>query len=261
MNGRPNWLRILLRMTAIFVALICGFAIAWAWPKSARHEPSDSIGEYRGFRSNWGTWLLGPRYYRLHRDAYDHDREIGWYETTVEFEAPGYNRFRAFYPSGTLAAQGACKVAWERAGAESIPLFNPVDIKDAEFYKPDGTLAAKVVDGTGTQVHYEPDGLKNWEIEVRDFNWVHYRCWHKNGQLANESRFRDGLWDGPVVGYHDDGTKEYERNYSAGKLVGLSTTYDARGRIHTIEDYDAPDHLKQTDHYDEKGQRVRIEKP
>jgi antitoxin component YwqK of YwqJK toxin-antitoxin module len=118
-----------------------------------------------------------------------------------------------------------------------------------------------VVDGTGTQVHYEPDGLKNWEIEVRDFKWIHYRCWHKNGQLADESRFRDGLWDGPVVGYHDDGTKKYERTYSAGKLVGPSKTYDVRGRIHTIEDYDAPDHLKQTEHYDEKGKLVRIEMP
>jgi hypothetical protein len=261
MKDRPWWLRILLRVAATFIALVCGFAIAWSWPKSAKHEQSGSIAQYRGFRSNWGMRILGPRYYRLHREANDDDRAIGWYETTVDFDAPGYNRLRAIFPGGTPAAQGACKVTWEGAGADSIPLFNPIDIKDAEFYKPDGTLAAKVVDGTGTQVHYEPDGRKNWEIEVRGFKWVHSRCWHKNGQLAEESRFRDGLWDGPVVRYHDDGTKEYERTYSAGKVVGPSKTYDARGRIHTIEAYDAPDHLKQTEHYDETGKLVRIEKP
>jgi hypothetical protein len=243
----------------LIVALLgCGFVTAWAWPKTALDAPSGATAEYRGFQSALGVWLLEPHYYRLHRDASD-DFELGWYDTTVELNGPDYNPFSARYPDGSLAARGSCRVTQGRS--DSIPMFDPKDIKDAEFYKPDCTLVAKVSNGTGLQMHYRPNGQKDWEIEVREFRWVHNRSWYANGQLAVDDGACDRASDGQVVGYHDNGNKDFERTYVAGKLVGPSKRYDSRGILTTIEYYDPPGKLKRAEHYDDHGKLVRTEKP
>lgn len=254
-----RFLRILCNpIVLILLVLVCGFLTAWAWPKSAVDEPSGSLAVYRGFRSVGGTSLFGPRYYRLHRNAFD-DAESGWYDTTVEFRGAGYNAFEARFPNGVLAAKGTCKAAQDNP--ESIPMFDPKDISDAEFYRPDATLATKVTQGTGTQVHFHSNGTKSWEIELKDYKWVRYRQWHPNGQLAVDESMRDGKEDGAVVGFWEDGKKEFERTYVAGRLTGASKSYHSDGKISTIEHYDPPGHLTKSDYYDDHGKVSRTEKP
>jgi antitoxin component YwqK of YwqJK toxin-antitoxin module len=254
-----RFLRILRNpIVVIVVVLVSGCLIAWAWPKAAVDEPSGSIAHYRGFRFVRATSLFGPRYYRLRRNAND-GADVGWYDTTVEFTRAGYNPFEARYPNGVLAAKGTCNVAQDNP--ESLPLFDPKDIREAEFYKPDVTLAANVTQGTGTQMRFQPDGTKSWEIELKDYKWIRYRQWHPNGQLGVDCPLRDGKEDGIEVGFWEDGKKDFERTHVAGKLTGASKRYDSHGVINTIEYYDPPGHLRKTEHYDENGKLSRTEKP
>jgi hypothetical protein len=118
---------------------------AWAWPKLAVDTPSGSTAVYRGFQFFQFLWL-GPHYYRLHRDA-SHFGELDCYDTSVEFESDGDNKFSAWYPDGSLAAKGICRAAQQ--GKQPIPIFDPLNVVDAEFYKPGGTLAARVTHGKG----------------------------------------------------------------------------------------------------------------
>jgi hypothetical protein len=225
---------------------------AWAWPKLAVDTPSGSTALYRGFQSFQFLWL-GPRYYRLHRDA-SHFGELDWYDTSVEFESDGDNKFSAWYPDGSLAAKGICRAAQQ--GKQPIPIFNPLNVVDAEFYKPDGTLAARVTRGTGTQVHYRPDGGKSWEIEMRDFKWFHSRSWYDSGQLRDDADLEDGAFHGWVVGYYDNGHKQYERRYVSGKRIGPDKSYDVRGNLQSVDYYDPPGDLTRREYYD-KGKLLR----
>jgi antitoxin component YwqK of YwqJK toxin-antitoxin module len=256
---RHIWQRLPRRIVSVAVLLGCAFLVAWAWPKLAGDDRSGATALYRGFQcASYFPWL-GPRFYQLHRDASNFG-ELDFYDMTVEFEGIGDNKFTARYPNGSLAAKGTCRVTQEVG--DLIPTFSPLEeIVDAEFYQPDGALAAKVTRGAGTQVHYWPNGRKQWEIELRESKWVHLREWYDNGQLSGDAALRDGRFDGPSLGYYDNGNKQYERLYVSSKLVGTARNYHPRGDLSTIEYYDPPGELKRTEYYDEKGKLLRTVKP
>lgn len=247
-------LRILLHpIVVILIVLVCGFVIAWGWPKSVEHSGTRTVAEYRGFgpSTEFSGKILGPKYYRLSQ------RKPDGFTLVVDFAEVGYNPFEARYADGTLCGKGTCRV--EASGADDVPIPDFNDLKDAEFYKRDGTLASKVTNGTGTQSLYFPNGVKDWELELRDYKRFHLRMFYSNGQLQLEEHYRDGIPSGPYATYYKDGRKRFQGTRSAGRFTGPFTAYAEDGTISQIVYFDSSGERTRTDKY-KNGKLVATEK-
>jgi antitoxin component YwqK of YwqJK toxin-antitoxin module len=171
--------------------------------------------------------ILGKRYYLVTFSHKDINLE-------VKYERPGHNCFKRFYPDGRLAEEGECLVELYNAG-EPIP--DESDVLWSKSYKPDGTLGSEVKNGTGTQIYWNANGIKIWELELADFKRVRHSKWYANGQLQGACDYVDGSMDGPYVSYYPSGAKQTEGMCSKGHAVGKWIWYNEDGGISKIEDY------------------------
>lgn len=222
-----------LRVLIVVIIALLGLFTWWAWPKS--HTLSGSPyhkGHYRGFGiQGLENPVFGKHYYRVtfaYEDTY----------MQTEYKGPGYNNFRRRYPDGTLAEEGQCMV--ELYGSPLQPIPDEHNVLWSKCYKPDGTLCSEVENGTGTQVHWTPQGVRIWELELVNFQRVRHTMWHRNGQLSNTQTYTGGRVDGPFVSYYPSGVKRTEGAYSKGDLVGKWIRYNEDGSVSKIEDYTVP---------------------
>ncbi len=65
-----------------------------------------------------------------------------------------------FYESGQIAAHGFCMV--ESCEPDGQIMYDNCDVKDAQYYEPDGTEVSIVKDGTGIILLHFSDGSKYW---------------------------------------------------------------------------------------------------
>ncbi len=204
--------------------------MAWSYPKSQVLEFSPTmVGHYRGFGIlPDDTFLLGRSYYHVtetHREAY----------FEIQYRHPGYNSFQGFYNDGTLREEGECFV--EPLGFYNQPCPDISNVRTGKCYKPDGTLGSEIKNGSGVQIYWTDEGVKTWELEVRDFKRVRHSMWYPNGQLLDMQKYRDGRVDGPFVTYYSSGAKNTEGAYSLGDRVGKWVRYNEDGSIKAVEDY------------------------
>lgn len=101
--------------------------------------------------------------------------------TSVLYNKDGYNPFFMFYESGGIAAHGFCMV--ETLDGNGQILHNPDDVKEAEYYDPDGTKISSVKDGTGMITIYFSDGAKHYELELENYHRKSLKLWLKDGTL------------------------------------------------------------------------------
>lgn len=76
-----------------------------------------------------------------------------------------------------------------------------------------------------------PDGTR-W---IRDGRFEEF---YKNGNLASEGNYDDGLEEGYWKDYHENGKLAAEGYYSKGKETGTWRYYDEDGRLEEEETYD-----------------------
>lgn len=221
------------QLAIILVVFLVVALIFWAWPKSHTLSVSDYfVGHYRGFGiPGFENPVLGKRYYLVTINL----PGVGYFK--VKHRGPGYNDFKRFYPNGKLAEEGQCLVEYFDS-PEPEPDYH--NLLWSKCYKPDGSLCSEVKNGTGTQIYWNPDGVKTWELELADFKRVHLSMWHPNGQLWNSQDYTEGLVDGPFVSYYPAGAKKTEGYYSKGDRVGKWKRYNEDGSISKIEDYNLP---------------------
>ena len=55
--------------------------------------------------------------------------------------------------------------------------------------------------------------------------------YYKNGQIRQESNYKDGKYDGEQIWYHDNGQIKREGNYKDGKKEGKLTYYKTDGSL------------------------------
>ena len=151
----------------------------------------------------------------------------------IEYKEEGYNPYKAFYSDGSLQQEGECRI--KIMGFEYAPYPNWSDLDWAKCYRPDGSLGSEVVDGTGTQTQWMPDGTKVWELELVNHKRVAHTMWYPNGQLQQHQEYRDGQVHGPYVGYYPSGVKKTEGAYDAGQRVGTWIRYNEDGSVKSTE--------------------------
>ncbi len=216
------------------LALLSGVpAIMCFIPKSMPHPMNEDCItlHYRGLELLDNNGILGRQYTAVTSISSDDGGE--W---RGEFLEEGYNPFERYYPNGTLREEGAC--SFEIMGFEHCPFPDWHDLQWSRCYLPDGTLASKVVDGTGTQTLFTPEGVKVWELVLKDYQRVRYTLWYPNGQILGTSQYTiDGFEDGPFVNFHDNGKKRLEGAYKHGERIGKWTHYDRNGLVEWVDDY------------------------
>ena len=105
---------------------------------------------------------------------------------SIAYKNDGYNPFTIVYKNGRPAGRGSCMVKTHVMGQI---LYDISDVKEAEYYAPDGTLAATVHDGTGTQIFYYSDGSKYWELELENYQRKSLKTRLKDGTLKIDETY------------------------------------------------------------------------
>ncbi len=208
-------------------------ALGWsAMEKSVPHPMNEAVmsAHYRGFGLQGAPGILGRKWTAV---TYVPPDAGGYWR--FEFEAEGYNRFRGYYPDGTLREEGECYV--EVMGLPPQPFPDPHNLHSARCYRPDGSLFSEVINGTGVQTICTPEGVKTWELELKDFQRVRLTMWHPNGRLQQELQYVSGKPHGLFVTYDAEGRKTTEGAYKTGERTGTWTRYDPDGSVVSLEQY------------------------
>ncbi len=229
------------RVLTIAVATVCALtgtaALVVFWEKDMPHPSAESwiTAHYRGLgREADSTGLMGYMWSGVTQLSED-----GGY-WRMNFEAPGYNEFVGYYPDGSIREIGTCMVHMTDILPE-VPTPDFHDVDSSRCYKPDGTLGSEVVNGTGIQTIWRPDGTKIWELHLEDHVRTLHRMWYDNGQLRGEQAYEDGFVHGPFTSYYEDGQVQMTGEYDLGERVGVWKTYEQDGTLWSEEDYTNPD--------------------
>ena len=135
---------------------------------------------YRGIKIPKTPFVLFKRYYRIVKN----DDALGCtYE--IPFKKPGYNPFVAYYDNGVMAGQGYFRIEEYN---DQI-LTNPDDVKEGEFYNPEGKLISCVKDGTGVATLFCVDGQKIWELHLKEYKRVRLIHWDMDGTLKLDKEY------------------------------------------------------------------------
>jgi antitoxin component YwqK of YwqJK toxin-antitoxin module len=207
--------------------------------------------DYVGFSHETDQWLFKARYYRLRGDC-------GYGTGVVRFSRFGFNPFEAHYPNGALLARGFCRVYPN--GQYGLPVADFENCSNAEYFKPDGTAASKIVDGSGTETLFYLGGKKYWELDLREGKRARLRLWYENGQIKLEESYRDGLRDGPYMTFYQNSVKRREGINARDHSVGRFSSYSEDGALEDVEVFDPAGKLLARERYKD-GKLVGIEKP
>jgi hypothetical protein len=167
--------------TKVVVVLVCcGIALAAVvfWPK---RMPFSINPRYAG--CYWGNDWVGRHFYRV----IVNDEPLGWWEANVS--RPGYNRYRGYYPDGTLREEGEIMVTYLLANPE--PFADVHQVKWGKYYRPDGTLGSEVRDGTGEQTWWYLNGKPRWRLAVREGKRVLLEHWDETGDREYREWYDD----------------------------------------------------------------------
>ena len=218
-----------LLLIPLFVALT--MAGLWWWPKSQPLSINETFytGHYRGLGLADDTSFFGKRFFRV----VVQDGPYGYWE--VDFKKPGYNAYRGYYSNGICREEGECFV--EMNGGQVEPAPDSHNVRFGRFFRPDGKLGSEVVNGSGIQTLWYPDGTKRWELVLRDYERVRHSVWFDNGQLSQTQHYVSGEVDGSFESFHKNGKVRLHGAYVRGDRQGIWTRFDEDGKIESIEDY------------------------
>jgi len=132
---------------------------------------------YQGYY--WGNnGFIGRHFYRIVANEGDY----GYWE--VEVRGAGWNRYRGYYPDGSLREEGEIDVSYRGIPPEPQPDHH--NVKWGNYYRPDGTLGARVRDGTGEQILWYPNGRLRWKLVLKDYKRIAFEHWTDGGQLISK---------------------------------------------------------------------------
>jgi len=187
---------------------------------------------YRGFDLFDGfPGILGRQFYKFRKVAeYD---IVFWYD--VSRKDPGYIDYKAYYPDGALCQVGQCYMDLT-GGDMKIPMPDDTNIISATCYRPDGSVAGEVINGTGIHTYWYPDGQISNENTCRDGVWIQRKFWFQNGQLASIHNYLDGS----CTQYDKQGNKKAVGKYVNGYKTGAWTYYNPDGSVRKVENLNDP---------------------
>ncbi len=179
--GILSWIRLHPVFCALVLLLLLGgSSIAWAVFRPKQVPLSLNPAIYTGYY--WGNdGFLGRHFYAVVAD----EGRNGYWE--VEVKGPGWNRYRGYYPDGTLREVGEIHVEYSNYPPEPHP--DEHNVKWGNYYRPDGTIGAQIRDGTGEQVLWYPDGKLRWKLVLRDYKRVMDELWAEDGTLIGRKHY------------------------------------------------------------------------
>ena len=203
----------------------------WWWPKSQPLSINREFytGYYRGLGLTDDVGFFGKNYFRLVID----DGDSGYWE--VDYRRPGFNPYRGYYPNGMCREEGECFVEINGDVLDPDPDSN--NVRSGKYYRPDGTLGSEVVDGTGIQTLWFPDGTKRWELVLRDYRRVRHSIWYENGQLRQTQSYLNDAVNGDFKTFRKNGGVSLSGAYAEGNRAGVWTRFDEYGSVESTEDY------------------------
>lgn len=135
---------------------------------------------YRGLKIPGTPLIVFKRYYAIA----EKDPHTGL-TTGVDYRGEGYNHFFVFYDDGNIAAHGLCMV---EKNNDQI-LHDVHNLKEAQFFHPEGELVSSVEGGTGVQTLFFGDGTKYWELQLEDFGRRKLTIWNRDGSVKLEKTY------------------------------------------------------------------------
>lgn len=136
--------------------------------------------------------------------------------------------------------------AWEQTTEENAKYYRIISMNnsgDFLFHVTDYYLSGQVqMTGTyrsirpdnreGQFTWYFPNGQKQQECEYKN-NILHglFQEWYENGQPKSRQSLYEGLLDGPIKTWKQDGTIQLEAQYSKDKKHGYFITYYDNGQM------------------------------
>jgi hypothetical protein len=111
------------------------------------------------------------------------------------------------------------------------------DVKDADYFAPDGSKIAEVRGGSGVQKICYPNGIVSWELLLKDGKRVKETQRFLNGSLAWEATFPYGNNYKQFKRFRDDGTIIEIGESCQGNKYGKWVKYDRDGNVLSEEQY------------------------
>lgn len=180
----------LLRLTALAAVVT---AVLTQWPRSLPPYPDGSTTWYRGF--------IGKPMYNLITGT---DMFGCAYRVKIR-ELPGYSLMTSRYPDGTKREESEVFVSLHPGGCE----ISRLDVRNGQYFAPDGVLIAEVINGTGTVKYHRPDGSPARECTLVNGKEILRRIWSKTGQLRVDTTYHDAK---SRTCYYDQHGKLIERS-------------------------------------------------
>lgn len=130
----------------------------------------------------WGNdSILGRHFYKVRAD----EGSFGYWE--VEVKGSGYSSYRGYYPDGTIREIGEIMVKFGDIPPEPQP--DETDVKWGKYFRPDGTLASEVQDGTGEMTLWHPNGQIRWRLILKDYERVEHEHWDQDGTSISKQTY------------------------------------------------------------------------
>jgi len=187
---------------------------------------------YRGFDlQDFPPGIFSRQFYKF--------RMIAEYDIVFLYDVsrrdPGYIGYKAYYPDGTLNQIGQCYMDFT-GGGQNIPMPDDTNILSVTCYRPDGSVAGEVINGTGIHTYWYPDGKISNENTYHDGIRIQYKFWYQNGQLASIQNYQDGSY----TRYDKQGNKVADGKYKNGFKIGTWTYYNPDGSVQKFENLNDP---------------------
>lgn len=186
---------------------------------------------YHGFDLMEFPDIFGRQFYKY--------RLINEHEITYLYDVskkePGYIDFSGYYPDGQLSIVGQCYMKFQGGGLK-IPMPDDTNILSATCYRPDGSVASEVVNGSGIYTYWHPEGYKSIENTFLNCERILEKRWYANGQLQSTRDYQDGSF----TSYDKDGHKAAIGKYERGYKTGAWTFYNPNGSINRVEHHNDP---------------------
>lgn len=131
------------------------------------------IGYYTGLGLFDDNTLLGYRFSKYTIDDSPHR------QFEIRTDGTQYGLTEARYPNGELALEGRCVL--EGRGQNRYPRADLFDW--AVSYRPDGSVAGVVRDGSGKCYLFYPSGHVQFEWELKDRERLYFKVYGEDGKL------------------------------------------------------------------------------
>jgi hypothetical protein len=195
-----------------------------------RHQElaAGETGTYCGLGWHDGPGYAGKNWLLLRAEEDDGC----WWE--VDLDGYGYSTTSGFYANGAVMERSVSLV---EEGAH-CPLWDRHQVRDGTYFDLDGNVVSEIKSGTGRQTLFDANGVKSWELELRNGKRVELDWYWPTGHVLLSEAYDDQeRRHGIFIEEYEDGIPKRRGRYEHGERVGLWYHLYPDGSVETLEDY------------------------